>query len=206
MISCPKFLTHYFLRIFKDVVFVLLQSFKWCRYDVHEKFYELHFFVCISVKTCWSFHFTLFVGEIESLQTKPRWKKLSYLLPNVCRSPREYQVRSEANKPQRFSRKSVLERWNECFHFHFITFSSFYVTNRSKLAVELIAHRHHSHNHGQNIWDNLSRGITHYGKSSVSIFKESFLLVFTNFSLWEEDWALGCNSMKLRLFWSFLIS
>ena len=86
--------------------------------------------------------------------------------------------------------------------------SSFYVTKGSKLAVELISHRHHSHNHGQNIWDNLyfSRGITHYGKSSVSIFKGSFLLVFTNFSFWEEDWARGYNSMKLRLFWSFLIS
>ena len=83
------------------------------------------YIIYISVKTCWSFHFALFVGEIESLQTKPRWKKLSYILPNVCRSPRKYQVCTEANKSQRFSRKFVCERWTECISLHGKTISSF---------------------------------------------------------------------------------
>ena len=32
------------------------------------------------------------------------------------------------------------------------------------------------------------------------VFFSSFLLVLTKFSFWEEDWALGYNSMK---FWDF---
>ena len=38
--------------------------------------------------------------------------------------------------------------------------------------------------------------IWHYGKSSISIFKESFANIDI-FGGREEDWALGYNSMKL---------
>ena len=31
-------------------------------------------------------------------------------------------------------------------------------------------------------------------------FSESFVLVFTKFSFWREDWALGYNFMKVRDF------
>ena len=34
----------------------------------------------------------------------------------------------------------------------------------------------------------------------LQLLFSSFLLVLTKFSFWEEDWALGYNSMK---FWDF---
>ena len=37
--------------------------------------------------------------------------------------------------------------------------------------------------------------IAHYGKSSITIFKESFASIDKKF-FWKEDWALGYNSMK----------
>ena len=33
-------------------------------------------------------------------------------------------------------------------------------------------------------------------KSSISFFSR-FLIILTKFSFWEEDWALGYNSMKI---------
>ena len=42
-------------------------------------------------------------------------------------------------------------------------------------------------------------GTVLYLESSICIFQE-FFLILTKFSFWEEDWALGYDSIK---FWDF---
>ena len=46
---------------------------------------------------------------------------------------------------------------------------------------------------------NLPCEITQYWKSYVSIFN-SFMLVFTKFSFWQEEWALSYHSLKFTDF------
>ena len=44
---------------------------------------------------------------------------------------------------------------------------------------------------------------THYGKSSISIFQQSFYNIDKKKLFWKEDWVLGYNSMKFKDFLDF---